>query len=765
MRSVNNSINTKIFLTFILSFGFLSTAAAQWVIDIDPSNNPVIAGTNIEYHIQVLNASGSNRNNAKVETTLPDHVTFVAASVACDTTALPAISCPLGNMSPFSTREFNLILRIDDDYVVPAGAGFFNLELEASADTGSASSNNELVSVTELADLKIAAFASDSSPRAGETVNLSITVDNFGPSTSRNVRLQAAVGAGGTSSIDEIIQVQSCAFSVSQGCGAITTFICTTGTFTLGQFLNDIGNFATDFLRPMNQNSASCPPGNSTGRIRGSFRFVAQDDMELSAWVKTLSDTPDPNMDNNQVEQMFYVSAVSDLEVTKEATGEVLVGGAQGLPYDLTSGAPFPEGPDFTTSPIAVTQGRRIRYAITVENNGPSEAENVTVIDRLPPGMVIVPGSLLVVDQAAAPTSGSCSFGTPGDVNDKMTCGLGTLSATTQTPVNQHFPTSKTIYFDVKVDLELAENTLLANDVTASSDSLEDNNSDNLATAFTVVSPLVGVSGCSVGGPYTNVICGSGSASFGLNGFGFALPQGGPLTYNWNTDCPDGLFSDNTIANPDFSMTTANPDNSPVSCQVELNVSNIYANSTCNGAVTVVDCLVDCNGVLDGAAELDRCGVCEGDGQSCLGCTEFNVSSNLEDISLANTQLLRLNLRVSRQMIRFGELKDQNKARRLRRKARKLHQGVVDSKSTIPADIKSCTNASFCVSTSNVTVMSEISSGSDSMLDLLKKGVKFLRSTDANQKALKRILRDGKQQFNDTQKLLGGIPTSSSECS
>ena len=74
---------------------------------------------------------------------------------------------------------------------------------------------------------------------------------------------------------------------------------------------------------------------------------------------------------------------------------------------NTTPGTPFPEAPNYTTSPDEVTAGRRIGYTLRVVNGGPSTAENVTLLDRLPPGIVVV--------AADTPDGGSCDTGTPGE--------------------------------------------------------------------------------------------------------------------------------------------------------------------------------------------------------------------------------------------------------------------------------------------------------------------------------------------------------------
>jgi hypothetical protein len=71
-----------------------------------------------------------------------------------------------------------------------------------------------------------------------------------------------------------------------------------------------------------------------------------------------------------------------------------------------------------------------------------------------------------------------------------VVCGLGSLSATTQDPLDQEFPTAKTVTFDVLVEEDLAVDTVLVNHASVTSNSFEDDNSDNFASTFSIVNSL-----------------------------------------------------------------------------------------------------------------------------------------------------------------------------------------------------------------------------------------------------------------------------------
>jgi uncharacterized repeat protein (TIGR01451 family) len=64
--------------------------------------------------------------------------------------------------------------------------------------------------------------------------------------------------------------------------------------------------------------------------------------------------------------------------------------------------------------PGRVPTGRNMAYMLTVANNGPDQATEVTVIDQLPPGVSFV---------SAAPSQGSC-----GESVGIVTCALGSMA-------------------------------------------------------------------------------------------------------------------------------------------------------------------------------------------------------------------------------------------------------------------------------------------------------------------------------------------------
>lgn len=123
---------------------------------------------------------------------------------------------------------------------------------------------------------------------------------------------------------------------------------------------------------------------------------------------------------------------------------------------------------------------------------------------------------------------------------------------------------------------------------------------------------------CSAAGPYQQS-CQGTQTSIALDGAGSSDPEGKSLSYHWTTSCTDANFSDATVASP--SLTLLGPgQGAAASCAVTLTVSDGVLSSSCDAAVTVPACDPDCNGVPGGSAVLDQCGVCGGNGTTCVDC-------------------------------------------------------------------------------------------------------------------------------------------------
>jgi len=173
-----------------------------------------------------------------------------------------------------------------------------------------------------------------------------------------------------------------------------------------------------------------------TGRVTLSYTITANDGQDIDNQASARSDTPDPNSSNNQVTVNLTVTSLADLALTKNVA----------------------------TSGVA---GTAITWTLSVHNNGPSSATNVTITDTVPAGVSI---------QTVSMPGGSCTAGVPCDPTHPTVCTFGSLAASA---------TSATMTISATI---LPRTTgVLHNDARVSSDTFDNNSSNDLAHTDTSV--------------------------------------------------------------------------------------------------------------------------------------------------------------------------------------------------------------------------------------------------------------------------------------
>jgi len=267
---------------------------------------------------------------------------------------------------------------------------------------------NALAVSSESADLSVFKDCKPDGPiAAGQAATCTIVVDNHGPTLARNVVLtDTHIGSG--------------AFTI----GAVTT---SQGTCVIAS------NVVTCALG----NLPAAAPGVS-GRATVTVNVSATQAADINDFASVVSDTPDPDPDNNFASDGVSVFAVANLSITK------------------------------TSAPNPVVAGTNVSYTINVANAGPSTATNVVVQDTLP---------AQVSDVTFTPSTGSCMGGIPGNPAQPLTCNLGNL-------VNG---AAASIVVTAKVKPDTPDGTILVNNASVGSDVADSNGGNNVATALTNV--------------------------------------------------------------------------------------------------------------------------------------------------------------------------------------------------------------------------------------------------------------------------------------
>lgn len=206
-----------------------------------------------------------------------------------------------------------------------------------------------------------------------------------------------------------------------------------------------------------------------------------------------------------------------------------------------------------------------------------------------------------------------------------------------------------------------------------------------------------------------------------------------------------------------FTPTVPGPTATNTPEQTATSTPVVTASATNTPTSTV---LVDCAGVSGGTSVLDRCGVCNGDGQSCLGCTTTqNTQSQLGiDGRAAAQRDIILKLLAKYKKLGGAGTND------LATKANSLYRSAWSLAWSLPAVSIECTSTQFCTSVDN----SEAKQGYESAMQGLTRMVKRI-SKKVDEKAgshvTRRYLKRAEKNRKSALVLLGKIPSSTSSCS
>lgn len=154
------------------------------VDDVDP----VVAGTNLTYTLEVKNNGPSDAQDVVLADTLPSpDLEFVSADAPC-THVGNAVSCEFGTLAAGASHTVQVTAKVNPDQL----ATIHNTATVTTTTTDTEPKNNTDTEDTEViasADVSIDKKADKTHYLGGETVTYTLVVRNDGPSTARDVRV------------------------------------------------------------------------------------------------------------------------------------------------------------------------------------------------------------------------------------------------------------------------------------------------------------------------------------------------------------------------------------------------------------------------------------------------------------------------------------------------------------------------------------------------------------------------------------------------
>lgn len=286
-----------------------------------------VAGTQVNYLLQVINAGPSDAAAVTLTAPTPAGLTLVSVGGGC-----AALPCSLGTIAAGAQRNIPVVFSLPPNYNVPSGSSPDPIVFTGTASSASTSdpqtTNNSSTASTSVgspvANLSVTMSDGKTQVTAGTTVTYTIVITNAGPSAAVNAHIVDTAPASLT--------------NVSWTCTAAAGSTCPapTGTGSLDQLMT-VGT-----------------TGNVTFTLTGTVDPAAQGTLSNSVTVTPPAGTSDPDgaqaSDSNQIVQQSELAIV-------------------------------------TTGPAVIVSGANVPYTITVTNNGPSNATNVNVSTIVSPGL------------------------------------------------------------------------------------------------------------------------------------------------------------------------------------------------------------------------------------------------------------------------------------------------------------------------------------------------------------------------------------------
>lgn len=338
----------------------LVNRAADLSISTSDSADPVTAGTDYSYTVQVDNSGPSTASAVSWSGTLPTGTTFQSLTAAagwnCTTPAVGSagtISCTAASLAT-GNSVFTPTLAVDPGL---AEGTVLNWNVQVSSSTtdptpgNNSASESTTVTASTLVDLALSLSASPDPVLAGEQLSYVATVSNAGPASASGVTVELPLPAGTSLASGSVTGGGNC---LTVGSNVQCSF---TGAVSAG---GANARAATIVL--------ALAPSAATGTLNAS------------AQVSSTNTDTDPS--NNAASQAVQVDAEADLVAS------------------------------LTVSPSSVILGGTVTLNGSVLNNGPSDAQNLQLLVNAPSGLLITAVTAVDGSCSHSGTSASCDFST-----------------------------------------------------------------------------------------------------------------------------------------------------------------------------------------------------------------------------------------------------------------------------------------------------------------------------------------------------------------
>jgi len=488
--------------------------AADLQVEKIVDNSAPNLGSNVTFTISVYNAGPSDATGVVIGDVLPAGLDYVSSAPSQgsydDATGLWTV----GSLAAGQTATLNIVVTVNTTDSVINNASVVGSD-QFDPDP---SNNDDGVPVNgQAADIQVIKTVDDPNATLGDVVTYTVTVTNNGPSAATNVTVTDQLPAGldfvsatpSQGTYDGITGLWTIGNLDASGPGATVTLTIQATVTTLGSIVNVATSNGGDQPDPVDSNNSDDVPinGNALPEPTAQKSFDpatagAGDTVQMTITLTNpntlaltgvgFTDTYPAGLVNGSAPVLVSNTCGGTVTAAPGAGSLALAGGTipasgscaivanvvgeidgalvnttgpidsdNGLPGDPATGTlivtPVADLAVTKTGSASVFPGDDVVYSITVENLGPSDADNVVLADPTPAGLVFV--------SADAP----CAAGFP--------CALGTLAS----------GSSVTIGVTYQVPSGYAGANPIVNTASASSDTPDPDASNNGDDANTAV--------------------------------------------------------------------------------------------------------------------------------------------------------------------------------------------------------------------------------------------------------------------------------------
>ena len=486
--------------------------------------DPVTSAGTLTYTLTVTNNGPSDATGVTVTDVLPSGITFVSATASqgTATNASGTITGALGNITSGASATITVAVTVDAATVGPIANTATVTGNETDTNTGNNSASSS-TTVTRQVDLAITKTDSVDPAVPGGQLTYTITVTNNGPSTATNVSVTDVLPSGLTFSSASASQgtathasgtITGSLGTIASGGNATITLVVDVSASASGSITNTSTVTATE----TETNSANNTATQVTTLTRSADLAITKSDTpdpvvagQTITYTLTVtnngpSDASGVTVTDTLPSGVTFVSATPSqgtatgagntvtaslgnladgASATITITGTVAATASGTLTNTATVSATETDSVSTNNSDsedttvqrqvdLAITKidatdpisaGNALTYTMTVTNNGPSQATNVSLSDVLPSGVTF--------------TSVTSSQGTASHASGTVTASLGNLNPSSSATVT------------LIVGVSPTTRGTLTNTATVTATETETNSTNNSATATTTVNGTV----------------------------------------------------------------------------------------------------------------------------------------------------------------------------------------------------------------------------------------------------------------------------------